>query len=702
MTPEEENKIRDWYAIKFAQNTLGCGGTVGGQLLEEQAADWERLKIWDGQKLVPAMPAGFHGTPSLEQQARIYQAAHEGNLFLYRLGEDLPCQYDGVWNEPLDGEKLRQNPVQEPVKPVEPEKFQQPEPKLESYTAGLSKLKLTLNKWFGWLGVCRGEKRKLDQRTQQFNDDHRQWAAERDAHSEASDRYLEASKKYRSQDAKYQTWRHQMDTVEKRGPELEAALQANRENRQKAIADGIEARERVYREKSAKDRDILHRLDGLDRTLDSIFAPRPKEISPVVTEKYVQGNTLSRKEFNEIAAHGYDLPENSKVTPREAAVINLALAGAPSVTMPAFQAFRPLMRPDAVENWSKCGYNMLITGAFGLSRNGQNLVGVHAAFDKAKEAIQAYQDGKPEALGRYLGEGLRNLVNGLGDGEVCGLNMTAGGLVAKRFLEVLDNHPDLKAHCGLSPDDELDARGFAALSEISLNGMNARMLLEQADAGIRELSSEEKGRCLADLALLEISKNKVETEIDKVQTKGEEDNSELQKDDLSELRKAYHSELQKAMERDAEDQADTDARMKDHADEIEADFQKYCPDVVGRISGLRDKHAELYGQDGASMYLVASWGLKSICQRTYGKKGALAFIQNQYRSDPTIRDEAAGKTPREILDLANDPVAVGRLVTQSALGQQGPVNAPVQANQRVSAPVKQQPQKKQPAAMGKQ
>ena len=701
MTPEEENKIREWYSLTFVQKTLGGGGTVSGQLLEEQAADWERLKIWDGQKLVPAMPAGFHGTPSLEQQARIYQAAHEGNLFLYRLGEDLPCQYDGVWNEPLDGEKLRQNPVQEPVRPVEPEKFQQPEPKLESYTAGLSKLKLTLNKWFGWLGVCRGEKRKLDQRTQQFNDDHRQWAAERDANSEARNRYRQDYDKYRSEDNAYHIWRRQMDTVEKRGPELEVALQANRENRQKAMADGMEARENVYRKKSEDDRNTLHRLDGLDRTLDSIFAPRPKEISPIVTEKYVQGNTLSRKEFNEIAAHGYDLPENSKITPREAAAINLALAGAPSVTMPAFQAFRPLMRPEAVEEKSKNGYNMLITGTFGLSRPGQMLEGVHAAFDKAKEAIQAYQDGKPEALGRYLGEGLRNLVNGLGDGEVCGLNMTAVGLVAKRFLEVMDNHPDLKAHCGLSPDDELDARGIAALSEISINGMKARMLLEQADAGIRELSSEEKGRCLADLALLGISKNKMETEIKKVLTKGEENHSESQEDYLSELRKAYHSELQKAMERDAEDHADTEARMKDHADEIEADFQKYCPDKVGRISGLRDKHAELYGLDGASMYLVASWGLKSKCQRTYGKKGALAFTQNQYRSDPTIRDEAAGKTPREILDLANDPVAVGRLVTHSALGQQGPVNAPVQANQRVSAPVKQ-PQKKQPAAMGKQ
>ena len=654
---------------------------MGGQLLEEQAADWERLKIWDGQKLVPAMPAGFHGTPSLEQQARIYQAAHEGNLFLYRLGEDLPCQYDRVWNKPLDAEKLRQNPVQEPVKPVEPEKFQHPEPKLESYTAGLSKLKLTLNKWFGWLGVCRGEKRKLDQRTQQFNDDHRQWAAERDAHSEASDRYLEASEKYRSQNAKYQTWRHQMDVVEKRGPELEAALQANRENRQKAIADGAEARERVYREKSANDRITLHRLDGLDRTLDSIFAPRPKEISPIVTEKYVQGNTLNRKEFNEIAAHGYDLPENSKITPREAAAINLALAGAPSVTMPAFQAFRPLMRPEAVEEKSKNGYNMLITGTFGLSRPGQMLEGVHAAFDKAKEAIQAYQDGKPEALGRYLGEGLRNLVNGLGSDEICGLNMTAVGLLAKRFLEVLDKHPDLKAHCGLSPDDELDARGIAALSEVSINGLKARMLLEQADAGIRELSSEEKGRCLADLALLGIAKNKMETEIDKVLTEGEE----------------YHSELQKAREREAADNEDTEARMKHHADEIEADFQKYCPNAVVSMPGLRGKHAELYGGDGASLNVVTSWGLKSECQRGFGKRGALALAQNNYRNDPTIRDTAAGKTPREILDLANDKVAVGRLVTQSALGQQGPVNAPIQANQKVSAPVKQQPQKKQPA-----
>lgn len=700
MTPEEEKKIREWYSLKFAQNTLQGWGTVGGQLLEEQAEDWERLKIWDGQKLVPAMPAGFHGTPSLEQQARIYQAAQEGKLFLYRLGEDLPCQYDRVWNQPLDGEKLRQNPVQEPVKPVEPEAFQQPEPKLESYTAGLSKLKLTLNKWFGWLGVCRGEKRKLDQRTQQFNDDHRQWAAERDAHSEASDRYLEASEKYRSQNAKYQTWRHQMDVVEKHGPELEAALQANRENRQKAIADGMEARERVYREKSAKDRETLHRLDGLDRTLDSIFAPRPKEISPIVTEKYVQGNTLSRKEFNEIAAHGYDLPENSKITPREAAAINLALAGAPSVTMPAFQAFRPLMRPDAVEDLSKNGYNMLITGTFGVSRPGQQWEGVHAAFDKAKEAIQAYQDGKPEALGRYLGEGLRNLVNGLGGGEICGLNMTAVGLLAKRFLEVLDNHPDLKAHCGLSPDDELDARGIAALSEVSLNGLKARMLLEQADAGIRELSSEEKGRCLADLTLLGMSKKDMQDEIDDCLTEGKKDRQDEIDDRLTKRRKKYHSELQKAMEREAADQADTNDRMKHHADEIEADFQKYCPDMVGRISGLRDKHVELYGQDGARMRLVASWGLNSECQRDYGKRGALAFTQNQYRSDPTLRDTAAGKTPREILNLANDEVALSKLVTQSGLGQKN--YAPVQANQKVSAPVKQQPQKKQPTAVVKQ
>ena len=173
----------------------------------------------------------------------------------------------------------------------------------------------------------------------------------------------------------------------------------------------------------------------------------------------------------------------------------------------------------------------------------------------------------------------------------------------------------------------------------------------------------------------------METEIDKVLTEGEE----------------YHSELQKAMEREAADKADTEARMKHHADEIEADFQKYCPNAVVSMPGLRGKHAELYGGDGASLNVVTSWGLKSECQRGFGKRGALALAQNNYRNDPTIRDTAAGKTPREILDLANDKVAVGRLVTQSALGQQGPVNAPIQANQKVSAPVKQQPQKKQPA-----
>ena len=79
--------------------------------------------------------------------------------------------------------------------------------------------------------------------------------------------------------------------------------------------------------------------------MDSIFAPRPREVNPVVAEKKGSGVSLDRKEFAQIVAHGYDLPENCKLTPREAAVVNLTLAGAPSITQPVFDKLHPFLNP---------------------------------------------------------------------------------------------------------------------------------------------------------------------------------------------------------------------------------------------------------------------------------------------------------------------------------------------------------------------
>lgn len=630
MTPEEEKNLQDWYTYKF-RNRVDDSRTLGGEALQEdRPEDWKRLQIWDGQNLVPAMPDGFRGTPSPEQQARLQRAAQEGNLFLYRLNTVHPCRYDPEKTDWIDQPDL------------ESPQFPKPEPRLETYTADVSKFKLTLNKWFGWLGLFSGEKRKLEQRTAQYNADHAAW-------NESKSQY--------------------------------EVLKANADRRRETLADGMEAKEAAYREAAVGDIRSWRRLEQFENTMDSIFAPRPREVNPVVAEKYVNGATMDRQEFAQIAAHGYDLPENSRITPREAAAVNLALSGAASITQPAFESLNPFSQVGAKLK-TTYGYNMMVTGLFGISRVGQEWDGVYTAFDTAKEAISDYQNGKPEKLGRYLGEGLRNLVNGFPDHAVSGLDKTSGGLAAGRILEVLDNHPDLMANSGLSEKELQDARGSVALSKISLDGLKAKLMLQQAAAGLRELSPEEKGRCLADMTLLALSDNAIKTARETYESTPE-----------------YLSNLEKmgeAMETAMQKKADF---IKNHPEEIRANFKKVYPKLPEGKS-LDEQYDMVYDKP-QNFTLEYDKCPISDYQTGLGRKNALETVQNHYRNDPTLQNAAKGMSPKEILDTVKNPKELGKLMSQSALGKQ-PVNAPTQEKQMVntvSAPVKQ-PQQKRGPAMG--
>lgn len=405
--------------------------------------------------------------------------------------------------------------MKEPAVPVEPPQFTTPEPRLETYTADIFQFKLTLSKWLGWLGVCRGEKRKLEQRTEQYNTDHGAWAKSKiqfyrsDEYKKADTKYTREHGDYPRRKVEYQLWLDQVTNAEQREPTLEAALEANAARRREVKE--AETRENAYREAASREIQSVRRLAEMDHTMDAIFAPRPREVNPVVSEKKGGGVSLDRQEFAEIVSHGYDLPENCKLTPREAASINLLVSGATSVNQPVFEKLNPF-DPVAAKMKPQNGLNMIVTGLFGTSRHSQEWIMVHAGFDAAKDAIQEYQNGKPEKLGGYLGEGLRNLVNGFDAASISGLDYTSGALVTKRVLEVLDDHPDLMACAGLTEKELQDARGSAALGGISLNGMKAKKLLQQADAGLRELTPEEKGRCMADLTLLNLSERAVETE----------------------------------------------------------------------------------------------------------------------------------------------------------------------------------------------
>lgn len=57
------------------------------QLLQDNPQDWARLQVWDGEKLVPAMPEGFSGLPSDEQIEMLYTHMQNKRLFFFHLGD---------------------------------------------------------------------------------------------------------------------------------------------------------------------------------------------------------------------------------------------------------------------------------------------------------------------------------------------------------------------------------------------------------------------------------------------------------------------------------------------------------------------------------------------------------------------------------------------------------------------------------------
>lgn len=687
MTPKEEKGLQDWYWLEF-HKSIGSSRTLGRlSLLDENPEDWKRMQIWDGKELVSAMPEGFRGKPTPEQIAHLQTAAKEGRLFMYALGKERPCQYDmdkHEWVEQPSLDELRRNEVKQPVDPVDPGMFTQQEPELETYTANISQSKLTLNKWFGWLGVCSGEKRKLEQQTAQYNADHAAWAEAKKQHESLVQRYKYEKSVLGRRTDEYQVWLNQVQQAEQREAALETVLEANTAKRREAKA--AEDKENTYRETALDDIKHIHRLEQMDHTMDAIFAPRPKEVNPVVAEKKGADVSMDRGEFAELVSHGYDLPENCKFTPREAASINLLVSGATSVTKPVIDKMNPF-NPHQ-EYKSEKGYNMIVTGLFGVSRHSQEWVLVHAGFDAAKEAIQAYQDGNPKILGGYLGDGLRNLVNGFDVQAISKLDFTSGGLVMGRVLEVLDKHPDLLANSGLTEKELRDARGLAALGEISFNGMKARDMLQQADAGLRELTPKEKGQCMADLTLLNLAERAIETE--------------RQNYNNSPENQAEEKRLEETV---AEAMVQKQDFIKNHKEELEKNFKQVYPnypDLGDSKSNLDKKYDMVYGAPANLATAVKTNPLTDF-QNALGRKGALEKAQNGYRNDPQLQSVAARLSPKDILNITKNPKELGKeLGKMSAQKQQAQkvAQAPVQKKvNTVDAPEMQSQQQKQAARM---
>ena len=94
------NDNQVWYEDIMRKGTLRNSGM--NEIAEDNWLDWERLRILENGKFVPAMAKGHSGAPSTLDISILRDAAQSGKLFLYRLGEEYPMQLsDGAekWAE---------------------------------------------------------------------------------------------------------------------------------------------------------------------------------------------------------------------------------------------------------------------------------------------------------------------------------------------------------------------------------------------------------------------------------------------------------------------------------------------------------------------------------------------------------------------------------------------------------------------------
>ena len=103
-------KHESWFYEKFVTTEHKEG------FILDKAEDWARLRVMDGDALIPALGKGFKGAPTSEQMKTLYDMAEKGKLVYFRMADAKPLSvtHEGVHSIDMNPKK----PV-EPVKPAD-------------------------------------------------------------------------------------------------------------------------------------------------------------------------------------------------------------------------------------------------------------------------------------------------------------------------------------------------------------------------------------------------------------------------------------------------------------------------------------------------------------------------------------------------------------------------------------------------------
>lgn len=285
-------------------------------------------------------------------------------------------------------------------------------------------------------------------------------------------------------------------------------------NQFKAAVDGYNAGRNMKQDSKERDareaNSTLERVKMLrgraNRVISQVMAPRPSAPADVFFETSRQGRnaTLKYSTYDtQLAPNGYDLPQDSRISEDEAATINFAMLGVRSQMERAFLNTGKYGFMNARSTATE-GFSFIVTGFFGMPRTDQFMADrLGLAMRMGKEAIEAYNGGNPELLGKQLGEtvqALKTVFTGTGQYDVT-QDMVAASKLTERLLGLFAKKPDIWKATGL-PDRELDnMRGYVQVGKLYDNYVDSMIKYNAAKAKGTDLSREEKAEILADAVI---------------------------------------------------------------------------------------------------------------------------------------------------------------------------------------------------------
>lgn len=433
------------------------------QLMHNNPEDWNRLRIWDGTTLKPAMPPNFSGIPSEEQINMLYSHVQNKRLFFFDLTNPNPKLLTAD-----DKLTIYQNP-KEPEAPPPFQMENATEQDMIHYNAAVQIYE---------------EEQQLYQITQQLHQDNPGLQAAVDSYNSGRNMNSEA-------------------------PEMTSRL----------------ANQSLQQTKN-------HRARA-DRVISQVMATRPTASAEVyyVDSKHAAGASIKYREFDDyLAPNGYDLPQNSKLDPYDAATINYAMMGVQS-ELQEFFLNTGKEGPVSANTSARNGFHYMTTGLFGISRSDQILPEAFGhIMQMGKESVEAYQNGDASLLGRRLRECVISIKDGFtGTGQyTVDASLTAASKLTERLMLLFVKKPDLWEATGLSEEHMDFLRGYAQLGKAYDNYLDSCIKHNEADHKGTPLTTEEKAGILADAVIRKMVENQLKADSTKIEESTEYDDGLMQ------------------------------------------------------------------------------------------------------------------------------------------------------------------------------